>query len=270
MEPFIIFTLLAGETTDLIYEWNTKDVYTITLSVSDPLSGMLIETTHDILITQPSDASCFSVSLYDSFGDGWNNALLTIKINGIAVLESITLESGHGPETFIFNTYTEHAWAEFIYTPGFWAYENSYYVYNCLGELVFEDGIDDTIPTGGLIILLSPSSCLNPSPPTIVGPSEGVSGEPIEFLVGGSFGGFGLLSYFVDFGDGFISQTPFIEPGEMIPILHIWDIPGQYFIMAWAETQDGMISYMLEHPIIISGGYTKQKNTENRSTKTTP
>lgn len=37
---------------------------------------------------------CYTLNMYDSFGDGWNGGLLTVSVNGAAVFLNVTLESG--------------------------------------------------------------------------------------------------------------------------------------------------------------------------------
>ena len=44
----------------------------------------------------------YSVELVDSYGDGWNGGLLDVLVNGTVVLDSLTLESGAGPESYTF------------------------------------------------------------------------------------------------------------------------------------------------------------------------
>ncbi|MCD4817303.1 MAG: T9SS type A sorting domain-containing protein [Candidatus Cloacimonetes bacterium] len=94
----------------------------------------------------------YSVELFDSYGDGWDGGLLTISVNEIEVLTDIFLAEGSGPETFYFVAQFGDT-VEFIYTPDEYDYENSYYVYNPDGVVIFSDGIDGQDPVGGVIVI---------------------------------------------------------------------------------------------------------------------
>jgi len=93
----------------------------------------------------------YTIALYDDFGDGWNNGMLRVKVNDVIILNSITLLEGFGPQLYYFYAKTGDL-VEFIYTPGSWAYENYYHVYDYDSELVFSDGLGGTNPSGGSMI----------------------------------------------------------------------------------------------------------------------
>ena len=44
-----------------------------------------------------------TISLYDTWGDGWNGAQVDVFVNGVLVLDNITLSSGSGPATSTFS-----------------------------------------------------------------------------------------------------------------------------------------------------------------------
>jgi len=51
----------------------------------------------------PSDFVCqHEIIMHDDFGDGWNDGMLTVYLNGIPVLTDITLAGGTGPESVYF------------------------------------------------------------------------------------------------------------------------------------------------------------------------
>lgn len=63
-----------------------------------------------ILIGQNGYSQCnHTISLFDSYGDGWNGATVTVRVNGVAVLTNITLASGSGPANFTFSASTGDA-----------------------------------------------------------------------------------------------------------------------------------------------------------------
>ena len=91
----------------------------------------------------------WTVDLIDSYGDGWNGGLLDIYA-GTQLVFSGTLLEGAGPETYYFDVFIGAIYTA-IYTPGSWAYENEYIVYDPFGNVVFEDGIGGVEPIGGVI-----------------------------------------------------------------------------------------------------------------------
>ncbi len=47
----------------------------------------------------------YSISLLDTWGDGWNGGAVTVNVGGTNVLTSVTLASGFGPATYNFTVY---------------------------------------------------------------------------------------------------------------------------------------------------------------------
>jgi hypothetical protein len=71
----------------------------------------------------------FSVCLYDSWGDGWDVASLTVQVNAVNVLTNITLPNGTGPLCYNFNV-PQNGTITINYTPGNWPAENTYAVFD--------------------------------------------------------------------------------------------------------------------------------------------
>ncbi|MBP6871326.1 MAG: carboxypeptidase regulatory-like domain-containing protein [Bacteroidales bacterium] len=85
----------------------------------------------------PPPGSCdYTISLYDSYGDGWNGCKLDVLVDGVVRLNDITLASGYGPATFTFPTNTG-AVITTQFTIGSWASEPYYYIYNNSGQQVW-------------------------------------------------------------------------------------------------------------------------------------
>jgi len=91
---------------------------------------------------EPSDCD-YEIWLYDTFGDGWNGGSLDVLVDGIVVLDDITLTSGSGPGKFTF-TVTPGATIDVVYTPGSWAYENYFTIYDSQGNIVVANYYPDT------------------------------------------------------------------------------------------------------------------------------
>ncbi|MBI4646797.1 MAG: hypothetical protein HY738_09450 [Bacteroidia bacterium] len=103
----------------------------------------------------------FTLSLYDSFGDGWNGSTLTVQVNGVNVLTNITLSTGLGPATFTFTANDGDIITTIFYGSGLWESECNYTIINNLGLPNFADGMNNTVPTGGTFA----ADCGPPPPP---------------------------------------------------------------------------------------------------------
>ncbi len=71
----------------------------------------------------------YSICLFDDYGDGWDVASATVQVNGVTVLNSISLANGYGPQCYNFSV-PAGATISVYYTAGFWPGENYYSVYN--------------------------------------------------------------------------------------------------------------------------------------------
>jgi len=70
-----------------------------------------------------------------------------------------------------------------------------------------------------------------PEKPTITGPSAGYTNTNVDFSVVGNDPNEDNISYYVDWGDGNITDwTDFYNSGEQITINHSWNVEGQYDI----------------------------------------
>jgi hypothetical protein len=93
------------------------------------------------------DACEHSITMWDDYGDGWNDGYIDVYVNGELALAGVTLGSGSGPETVTFPAATDDT-IETIWTPGGWPYEASYCIYDVLGTELGCDGLDGIDPTG--------------------------------------------------------------------------------------------------------------------------
>ena len=85
----------------------------------------------------PPPGSCdYTISLYDSYGDGWNGCSIDVLVDGIVRLNDKTLTSGYGPATFTFPTNTG-AVITTVFTAGSYPSEPYYYIYNNEGTQVW-------------------------------------------------------------------------------------------------------------------------------------
>ena len=95
--------------------------------------------------------------MWDDYGDGWNGCFMDVLVDGMLVLEGVTLESGSGPESVTFPAATGQM-IETIWVPAGWPYECSYCIYDGTGIELGCDGLDGAEPTGIIVI----GSCEGP------------------------------------------------------------------------------------------------------------
>ncbi len=97
--------------------------------------------------TKPTYACTHTISLYDSYGDGWHsNNFVTVYVNGSAVLTDITLSSGSGPADYTFDA-SEGDAIQITYTPGSWASECYFDITDGGGTIITDDYYPNTSGT---------------------------------------------------------------------------------------------------------------------------
>ena len=98
--------------------------------------------------------------LTDSYGDGWNGGTLVVTDATTSTqLASLTIESGNSLTGSIPVT-NEHE-ISFAYTPGSWAYENSWVIYDVAGTIIWSGSGSDGSQTFSYI-----AECPSCFPPT--------------------------------------------------------------------------------------------------------
>jgi hypothetical protein len=126
----------AGGTPDEInFHWSPS-FYGSTIEIQFTAGGWPYECSYDLFNSEGSlilggyypdssgtwtgDASCtggcrqcdYEICLYDDYGDGWNGGTLDILVDGVVVLDDITLETGAGPEYFTFTVDNGLTWLQ--------------------------------------------------------------------------------------------------------------------------------------------------------------
>ena len=126
-----------------------------------------------------------TVTLYDSHGNGWNGGGLDVYVNGVVVLNDITLASGFGPEYYSFPVEGGDTIST-IYTAGSSSFENSYEIIDPDGNILYSAG-NASIPAGTVF-----GVCPQPSFITAVNPATGVvpSGQTLDVTVTYNSAGF--------------------------------------------------------------------------------
>jgi gliding motility-associated-like protein len=84
----------------------------------------------------PTPPCQFTLTMADSFGDGWNGASLTLVINGVPTTQTIATGSS-GSYSFTLN---QGGTLSLNYTGGSWESEVSYQITDCNGNVIFSAG----------------------------------------------------------------------------------------------------------------------------------
>ena len=187
----------------------------------------------------PSAWCEYSLTMWDSYGDGWNGNTIQIFGDGVEYVNA-TIATGFGPETVYFNV-GDGAFLTAVFTGTAWPEENTYEVYDSYGELIFADG---PTPTGGDI---GYASCTPPEPidagvTAIISPVSGMllGIEPVTVMVK-NFGSESLAEIPVGFdldAAGWVNEVvpgP-VGPGEEVEYTFTATVDlteiGTYFIEA--------------------------------------
>ena len=136
--------------------------------------------------TQFNTGTCgaFSIDLFDSWGDGWNGGTIDVEING-ALFQTITLLNGFGPHTAYVSVDTGDV-IDLIYTAGNWPEENTYDVYDHLGNLIVSQSGNNQ---GGPPSTYGLSACPSCSAPTSLGANNiTINLANLDWVQGGSGG----------------------------------------------------------------------------------
>ncbi|MCB0520054.1 MAG: T9SS type A sorting domain-containing protein [Lewinellaceae bacterium] len=125
-------------------------------TLSCPAGPLSLKTKCPALI--PGGTCTYTLEFFDSFGDGWNGASLTVQNNGN--MQTFTLLNGFEvTHTF---TATSNTIIDFSYTAGSFADEVTYNILDPNGQVIFSDG---PFPTAGPVFsTLACPSCPGPVP----------------------------------------------------------------------------------------------------------
>lgn len=141
-----------------------KKLYTLTLWL---VSMFAVSELH-------AQLSCeYRLELYDSFGDGWNGAELTVNVNGVSTTYTLDNFNDDGFSNIFTFAVTTGDVITFDYIGGFFENEVSYFLYDADGLLVFSDG---PFPDIGQEVFTGTAAC--PSCPIV--PAGGISIDDVR------------------------------------------------------------------------------------------
>ena len=149
-------------------------------------------------ISNGGPCGTFTLTLYDSFGDGWNGASIDVVING-QILQNITLLTGNGPEIFTFSTDSNDV-IDLIYNTGNFDDENTYILFDNLNSQIVSQGEFGFIPNVDPVSTFGIIACPNlpPPPPGPVGTcgsftlelydsyGDGWNGASLDIIINGN------------------------------------------------------------------------------------
>lgn len=173
----------------------------------------------------------YTIRMYDTYGDGWNGGMLDVYVDGVQVLNDITLASGAGP---LDHTFAANAgqYILTVYTAGGWSYENWYEILDPALAVIATDGPDPT----GIGVL--------PTPP-LLAPVTGTYTVNLYDTYGDGWNG-GMLDVYVNnvlvldgitlaTGAGPATFTFAANAGEVIATVYT---PGNWAYENWYEILD--------------------------------
>ncbi len=189
-------------------------------------------------------ACTMQVVLYDSYGDGWNGGSLDVLVNGVVVLNDITIASGSGPEYYSFPAESGDDIST-VYTAGSWSSENSYEILDGDGNVIYSAG-NVSIPEGVVY-----GTCPQPSFIVDVEPATGTvaEGSTLDVVLTYDATGFpaGLYDEYLN-----IETNDPVTPEEDILNQMLVYIPGQFY----GTVTDCNSGLGIESVTVTAGDYT--------------
>ncbi|MDP8232306.1 MAG: lamin tail domain-containing protein [Candidatus Zophobacter franzmannii] len=139
------------------------------------------------MFTGALSAVTWTVSLIDSYGDGWSGGALDVIVNGTTVLTALTIETGGGPEAHTF-TVVNGDEVTTDYTAGSYGSENAYYIYDHDGNEVAAEGASGTTPGDITIPIIVSASTTAPEPAINPSPADAAMNQDLDVSLTWDFG----------------------------------------------------------------------------------
>lgn len=140
-----------------------------------------------ILLVSMVSAVTWTLTLMDSYGDGWNGGLLTLNVNGNPVLSGCTVSNGYGPVNYTFDVNNGDQITT-LYTPGSWAYENEYYIYDHNSTLIASEGVGGVQPNSITVPIVVVAPVGMPGSPTNPSPANNAIDQAVSGTITWTFG----------------------------------------------------------------------------------
>jgi len=172
------------------------------------------------------------------------------------ILYTINTETGEATPIFIQINY--FIGADFCRVTNTF-YVISYFATGQLYELDLDTGQCTLIGTIGngieVACAMIPNNCTwaprPPEAPTISGPDKGVINHEYNFTVVATDPDGDDISYFIDWGDGIITETERFWSGKVVTLNHTWNEEGAYLIRGKAIDEYGLESNWSEFEVTI-------------------
>ena len=125
----------------------------------------------------------YTLEMNDSYGDGWNGNTIDVLVDGVVVLDNVTLASG-STESLVFNVTTDADITTVWNAGGSWGNETSYNILDNDGAIA-GSGAQSDIVTGTISAVCPVVEC-NYSLRMIDSYGDGWNGNTIDILVDGN------------------------------------------------------------------------------------
>ena len=125
----------------------------------------------------------YTLEMNDSYGDGWNGNTIDVLVDGVVVLDNVTLASG-STESLVFNVTTDADVTTVWNAGGSWGAETSYNILDNDGAIA-GSGAQSDIVTGTISAVCPVVEC-NYSLRMIDSYGDGWNGNTIDILVDGN------------------------------------------------------------------------------------
>ena len=137
-----------------------------------------------------------TIKLTDTFGDGWNGGAVSVSVNGVIVLNNITLSTGFGPVNFNFTAATGALIRVYRTAAGTWPSEMRIQVVNNISTILIAtiQPVSGTATTLGQTCLANCSSTA-PANDLVCNATTLICGQTISgTTIGATTSGYGELS----------------------------------------------------------------------------
>ena len=195
--------------TDLPYGTHTI-VFSLVDSSHQPLDPA-VESSVTFSLTECE----YTISLTDSYGDGWSSNAIDVSVGGVVVLDDLTLASGGGPESTSFGVNEGDEVIVTFVDGGSWSGECGYEIADSFGNVVVSEvgaggGSTDAGPADSTLT----ASCVQMADVTFTVNTANITvGDNGMYLGGGVFGGANAVAMSDADADGTWEVTVAMEVG---------------------------------------------------------
>lgn len=215
-------------------------------------------------VGSPSSDCTYSISLLDTYGDGWDGASITVNVDGVNIITSQTLSSGYGPVNYDFNVSPGQT-ITINFSSGSYPSECYYNVYNNsnAGGTIIYSSTSGSAPPSSQTITNSCGGTAPPAPNTCLGASPFCTSDAYTFPASTNVASMGSV--------GCLYTTPnpawyWMEIGDPGNIDIYMSSGGDVDFIAWGpftSLQDACASDLMSNPGVDCSYSTAAQETAN-------